>query len=264
MAQGTKSLQIIPVGWEYDRLLYGIKQRPPNKVIFLCSKQATDPDKKWGMASMELAEKMGESVKSLIDYEIVLLDYHSIDDCLEEVTAILERASKEYGEISANISSGTTILKMSMMLAAQYYPMKLFYVIPAQYTHPGEIISVGARGMVDLPAINLSQISLPKKKLAEIFLLIEKNKKSFTAITKEYARSANIKVTADSLKSLKSWVFYYFKKLEQQGLISTETEGRQLYVSLTQTGKFIRVVMQHKKLDSPGQTKLKVKKKSMV
>ena len=255
-----KTLQIIPVGWEYDRLLYGIKQKPPNKVIFICSEQATDPDKAWGQASTQLAEKLGESVKSLIDYEILVLDYHSIDDCLEHITTLLEKVTKEYDEIHANISSGTTILKMALVLAAQYYPLKIFYVIPAQYTHPGEIISVGARGMVELPSINLSKLALPKKKQAEIFLLIGAEPKTFTDITREYAKQEDIRLTTDAMKSLKSWIFYYLKKLEDQALISTKTEKKQLYISLTQTGKFIRLVMQNREKDG-GQTLLKIKKK---
>jgi len=256
-----KTLQIIPVGWEYDRLLYGIKQRPTNKVLFLCSEQATDPDKTWGQASMQLAEKMGQSIKSLIDYEILLLDYHSIDDCLEKIANLLEKASKEYDEIIANISSGTTILKMSLVLAAQYYPLKIFYVIPAQYTHPGEIISTGAREIVDLPGINLSKLTLPKKKQAEIFSLIEKEPKTFTRITREYAKKENIQITTDTMKSLKSWIFYYLKKLQDQALIQTKTEKKQLYISLTQTGKFIHLVMQHKEKEAGEQTRLKIKKK---
>jgi len=259
-----KSLQIILMGWEYDRILYGIKQRPPNKVIFISSDPEKTPDKNWGQESTALSEKIGESIKSLIDYEIVFFKYHELDDCMEKTTLMLEKACKEYDNIEVNVSAGTTLLKMAFMLASQYYPIKLFYVIPAQYTHPCEIITTGARGLVELPSINLSKLALPKKKQGEIFLLIGKDKKSFTTITKEYAKQKEIRLNADKTRTLKSWLFYHLKKLEQQNLIETKIENKELFLSLTQTGKFIKLVLEHKKKENEQQTKLKIKKKNNI
>lgn len=255
-----KKLQIVLMGWEYDRIIYGIKQKPPNKVIFISSNPVESPDRNWGQATTNLSEKIANSIKSLIDSEIVFFNYHSVDDCLVKTIELLEKNMHEYDEIDVNISSGTSILKMSMMLAAQYYPLNLFYVIPAQYNHPGEIITTGARGLVDLPSINLDQIALPRKKQAEIIKLIEEKKKSFTNITKEYAKQKQIKLDKEKIKTLKPWVFYYIKKLEEQKLIELTIEKRELFIKLTQTGKFIKLIMKNKKQENTGQTKLKIKK----
>jgi len=254
-----KTLQIVLMGWEYDRIIYGLKQKPANKVIFISSDPVKTPDKNWGRASTNLAEQIGTSIKPLVDSEILFFNYHNLDDCLNKTIALIEKVVKEYDEININISAGTTLLKTSMMLAAQYYPIKLFYVIPGQYTHPGEIITTGARDLVDLPTINLSQLALPKKKLAEILLLLNDEPQTFTKLTKSYAKNREIKVNADKLKSLKSWLFYYLKKLEEQNLIETKTQNKELYISLTQTGKFIKLILEHKKSSDPYQTKLRVK-----
>ncbi len=261
-----KSLQIVLMGWEYDRIIYGIKQRPCNKVIFISSNTKNLPEnmKKWGNATSGLAEKIREEIKPIIKSEMFYTNYHSLDDCLEDISELLEKAVEEFEEISVNISSGTTILKMAFMLAAQYYPLKLFYVIPKEYSHPGEIITVGARGLVELPSINLSKISLPKNKRKEIFLLIEKEKKSFTEITKAYAKKREMKIDSEKMKSLKSWIFYHLKKLEEQNLIETKTKNKELFISLTQTGRFINLVLKHKKEKNKEQTKLKIKRNNNI
>jgi site-specific recombinase XerD len=105
----------------------------------------------------------------------------------------------------------------------------------------------------------VGELALPKKKLAEILLLLSDEPQTFTKLTKTYAKERNIKVNVDKLKSLKSWLFYYLKKLEEQNLITTKTEKKELFVSLTQTGKFIKLIIEHKKSSNPYQTKLKVK-----
>jgi hypothetical protein len=247
------------MGWEYDRIVYGLKQKPASKVIFISSDPVKTPDKSWGRASTDLAEQIGNSIKPIVDSEILYFNYHNLDDCLNKTITLLEEVVKEYDEININISAGTTLLKASMMLAAQYYPINLFYVIPAQYTHPGEIITTGARDLVDLPTINLSQLALPKKKQAEILLLLDKDEQSFTTLTKQYSKNNSIKLNPDKIKSLKSWLFYYLKKLELQNLIQTKTKNKELYISLSQTGKFIKLILEHKKSLDPLQTKLKVR-----
>ncbi|MCX6803318.1 MAG: DUF6293 family protein [Candidatus Diapherotrites archaeon] len=254
-----KTLQIVLMGWEYDRIVSGLKQKPANKVIFISSDPIKTPDKSWGRASTDLAEKIGNSIKPIVDSEILFFNYHNLDDCLNKTINLLEKVVKEYDEININISAGTTLLKASMMLAAQYYPIKLFYIIPAQYTHPGEIITTGARGLVDLPTINLSQLALPKKKQAEILLLLSEEPQSFTTLTKSYAKHKDIKITPDKIKSLKSWLFYYLKKLEQQNLLTTQTKNKELLIALSQTGKFIKLILEHKSKPDLAQTKLKLK-----
>jgi hypothetical protein len=216
------------------------------------------------LEDLKLYHKTYEYIKTIIDYEIQYFNYHNLDDSLQKTTELLEKVIKEYDEINVNISSGTTLLKMAFMLAANYYPIKLFYVIPAEYTHPGEIITTGARGLVDLPSINLSHLSLPKKKQADILKLIDAKPKKFTEIAKDYAKLNGLKLSQTKLKELKAWIFYHIKKLETQSLISTEIEGNNLMIKLTQTGKFIKLIQQHKQTQTETQTKLKIKKKNII
>lgn len=252
------------MGWEHDRIIYGIKERPPNKLIIISSDPKKAPNKKWGQITTQLSEKICESIKPLIDCEIILLDYHSLEECLEKTVELIEKESKKFDEINVNISSGTTLAKMALMLCAQYYPIKLFYVIPGNYTHPGEIISTGAKGLVELPSINLSKITMPRKKEEEMLFLLNKEWKTFTQIIKEYAKTKGIKLNKERIAELKAGIFYHIKKFESRGLIQTKIEKRELQICLTTTGTFIKTVLAHQNKENEKQTKLKIKQTKRI
>ena len=99
-----KSLQIILTGWEKDRFIYGIKQKTPNKVIFVSSEPSKAPNKKWGQKTTAIAEEIVESIKNIIDYEIVFFEYHDLDACLKKTIDLLEKNIKDFDEITVNIS----------------------------------------------------------------------------------------------------------------------------------------------------------------
>lgn len=252
------------MGWEHDRIIYGIKERPPNKLIIISSDPKKAPDKKWGQVTAQLSEKICESVKTIIDCEIVFFDYHSIEECLEKTVELIEKESKKFDEINVNISSGTTLVKMAMMLCAQYYPIKLFYVIPGNYTHPGEIISTGAKGLVELPSINLSKITMPRKREEEILCLLNRDWMTFTQVIKEYAKTKGNKLNKEKVVELKSSLFYHIKKFVARGLIQTKIEKRELQIKLTTTGAFIKTVLTHQNRENEKQTKLRIKRKKIV
>jgi hypothetical protein len=259
----TKRLQIILAGWERDRLVYGIKQKSPNKVIFISSDPKKAPNAKWGDKTTALAEEIGESIKNLIEYEIIYFDYHDINSCLEKTVNLLEENIKKFEEITVNISSGTTIMKMAMNMASQYYPIELFYVIPKEYTHPCEIITKGARGIVDLPTINLRKIIKPKKTQKELIELLDEKEKTFTQLTKEFAQKKGKKLGKEEMKTMKAWLFYHLKKMKEKDLLNTKVKEKIMTIKLTQTGRFMKLI-QEKEKEEEKQTKLKKIKNNKI
>lgn len=252
------------MGWEYDRIMYGLREKPPNKIIFISSDAKKLHNPKWGETTNSIAEKIRDEVKIFMNSEVLYFNYHDMESCLDESIKLVQRLCKDYETIDVNISAGTTLLKMAMIMASQYYPINLFYVIPQEYTHPCEIITKGAKGLVELPTINLKKLINLSPKQKEIFLLIENYKKSFTQITKEYAKLKSIKLTEDKTKTLKSWLFYHTKKLDAQGLVNLKLNEKQLYLSLTKTGSFLKKILQNEsKKNEKEQTKLKIKKKEI-
>ena len=47
-----------------------------------------------GEATTSIAEKIGNPLKQIIDYEIMLFDFHNLEECIEKTTALLEKLSK--------------------------------------------------------------------------------------------------------------------------------------------------------------------------
>lgn len=256
----VKRLQIILTGWEKDRFIYGIKQKTPNKVIFISSDPKKAPNRKWGQKTTSIAEEIGESIKNIIDYEVVFFEYHDLDACLKQTIELIEKNIKQFDEITVNISSGTTIAKMAMEMTAQYYPIKLFYVIPKEYTHPCEIITKGARGLIDIPSINLRKVLKLNKKQKQLLLLIEEKEQTFTNLTKNYAKITNTKLDNEKMKTLKAWLFYHLKSMKDKGLITTKVREKTMHIKLTKTGTFIKLITEKEKPDIK-QTKLKIKNK---
>jgi hypothetical protein len=258
-----KKLQIILTGWEKDRFIYGIKQKSPNKVIFISSEPNKAPNKKWGETTTLISEKIGQSIKNVIDYEIVFFAYHDLDSCIKKTVNLIEKNLKEFDEIDVNISSGTTIIKMAFSMVAQFYPIKLFYVIPQEYTHPCEIITTGARGLIELPSIKLRKIIHPNEKQKEILILLDEKKISFTELTKKYALLKGKKINAEEMKQLKSWLFYHIKKMKEKNLIETKVKEKTMSVCLTQTGSLIKLILEKEK-EEEKQTRLKYKIKKQI
>ena len=148
---------------------------------------------------------------------------------------------------------------MAMEMAAQYYPIKLFYVIPRDYTHPCEIITKGARGIIDIPSINLRKVLKLNKKQKQLILLLGEDEQTFTELAKRYAKISEIKIDREKMKTLKAWLFYHIKSMKEKGLISTKIKEKIMFVRLTKTGAFIKLITE-KEQPALNQTRLKFPK----
>lgn len=258
------SLQIILMGLEWDRLLHGLKEHPPTKAILLCPDPKVDPITRLGPRTIETTEKLAGKITPLIETEIVYVDFHDFDNCLEKLIEILEKNKDKFSEITLNISAGTKLLIAAATLASQYYPVKLFYVIPQYYTTQPKIdtLSKGVKGVVELPSFELNELVLPTKRQRELFLLIG-DKISFTELAKRYCKEKGIKPSAEKIKEMKALLFYHLKKLKQKRLIGMGVEGRNLLISPTTTGKFILKVItarMQSREEQTRQAKLKLKR----
>ena len=251
-----QTLQIILVGWEFDRLMYGLKQFPPKKAIFVTSSPKASIKKEWSDVTTEITNQAIRKIKYLIDTEIVYVNYHNFEDCISKMIDILESNMNHFDEILINVSSASKPLVIAAVLASQYYPVKLFYVIPKEYNKPTntKFLSKGAMGIIELPTFELKDMVLPTKKQKEILLEVEYKKISFSNLIEEYSKKHDIKLDDYKFKKMKSLFFYHLKKLENKRLIKLNVEHGELFISLTETGKFIYKVIErsknsHQKLD---------------
>jgi hypothetical protein len=258
----VKSLQIILMGWEWDRLVYGLRKRPASKVIFVSSDPDIVPNKKWSEATTSLVEKLAEQIRPLVESEVVFANYQNFEDCLEKAIQILEDNVGKFDEINVNLSTGNTILRTAFILASQYYPINLFYVLPEKYNAPGMIMTSGAKALIELPTFELKELVLPTKTQKEVFRLLSKEPLSFTMLVKKFAAEKGLRLSEGRLKDLKSKFFYHLKKLKAKKLVKMEVNAKQLFIQLSPTGIFIHKILEkHALKEMPKQTKLKLRKK---
>ena len=241
-----KSLQIILMGWEWDRLLYGMKEYPQKKAILVCSSEKKQPQ--WTKPTENITKNLIERIKDVIDTEVVRVNYYDFDECLFTLSKIIEENVEKYDAISINISTGSKILVTAAILVSQYYPVELFYVVPKKYNIPKNIpyFTSGFREIIKLPTFNIKGLVIPTKKQKEIFSELEHGKISFSDLVKKYASKRGISLDRRKTENMKSLFFYHLKKLEEKGLIKMKVENNQMFISLTTTGKFVHRVMKNR------------------
>lgn len=228
-----KKLQIIIMGWEWDRIFQGVRQRLPNKVVFVCpKKEEIDIGEKTNI----LCSKIANKVKVLVESEIYYTDYGDYVDCLETLNKIILKYKKDYVEIEINISAGGKLILYTAILVAQYNNCNLFYGIPEKYNIPkGKFLTEGIKEWIDIPIFNLRD-SLQVSKFEFKILTTTKNKISLTKLAEKL--NENLKDIYDGRK-YKMQLLYHIKKLEAKKLVRSDIQNGEKIITLTQTGDFL-------------------------
>lgn len=172
----TRIIQIVPVGYEYDRVIEGVLMHPCNVIYLLKSfkeiENEFDPDKRM----IEHAEKyvlkleqhfIETRICTPIVVEAILIQ---LEPLIEELCKIIQEEIYEAGaeEIWINISTSTKIFVSAAMYVGSFMHdyVRLFYIDASHY-----IID----DLFD-PAISKDEIM---KKYEEYGMTIKKNKDSY-------------------------------------------------------------------------------------
>ena len=225
-----KSLQIILMGWEWDRLVYGLKQHPPQKAILICSSESSGAGRKWTGTTKNITKDLIDKISELIETEVYTLNYYDFDECIFTLVRIIEKNINKYDEISINISSGNKVLVTAAVMVSQYYPVNLFYVVPEKYNVPDNqpYLTSGAKDVIELPTFDMRELVIPTKKQYEILNEVSEEGVLFTDLVKSYAARRGMKIDDYKMRKMKSLFFYHLKKLKHKKLISMEIVGGQL------------------------------------
>lgn len=226
-------LQIVAVGGEWDRIVQVLKKYPCEKVIFTVS----DLEE-----TQKEASEFKKLTSTLIDSEIVQISYRELSEAMQQLKKIVEKNIEKYDNIYANISGGTRIISVALVLLAQYYPIQVLYAVPKIHTPNGPYKTKGVRRIIELPTIRLQNVTQLKDSEEEIMNFLGKKPISFSLLICQYANSKNIKLDDLKIRDLKSRFSYTLKNLKDKNLIKTEIRERQLYISLSDTGDFFRTL----------------------
>jgi len=228
-----KVTQIVLVGWDYERVLAGIRSFPLNKLILLPAPQKEREMKirGAGRTSWDYAEKIKQAISEVMKVQVEVEPIHPYDfeNTFQKVKSLIKREQGKGSEVLVNVSSGTKIMSAAAICAAFMCGAKTCYTIPETEVYEAE----GVRETITLPMlIGFKPLQVLSNSALQILKILKD----------AGGRVETMKALGEKLGwSREEWskLSYHIDKLETYGLIETERLGRELAIQLTKTGTFL-------------------------
>lgn len=199
----TRTVQICPIGFEFDRVIEGVKEHSCNIIYLLKSIKKTvnkdDPNKLLLKIANSFVSKLEKHFLETKICEPIVRETNvvTLEKTVEELCLIIKEEIEIHGtkEIWINISTSTKLFVSAAMCVGAYYPkiVHLFYLDARHYT-----------------ANLLLNDSMTKKEIAQKFkdygITYKESEKSYKGI-------AVPSYTTDALKDLKKDVIVTLKKM---------------------------------------------------
>ena len=234
----TTRTQIVPLGYEYNRVLEPIYRFKADKVILL--RQLKDKDFEADF-QRELVQKLEDNDR--IELEIRECDLFDINNAIEAfVNAI---ASCESDEVLVNLSTGSKITAIAGMIACQSTAAKPFYVSPEFHNDDGEREAPEApqvESIGEISEIPVFRLQGPKPDQIAILQYLRTNDGATKKELIEHARDQELGFIANSKSKSEEGLYQLLDTniitpLVEENYIDVVKEGRQKRVYLEDHGK---------------------------
>jgi len=240
-----ETVHVIPVGFDVDGIIEGLKQRPPRQVVLFHQCLEESREEKISRRNVALVKKMLEAIATVETREIGSDDVHVIFGIIME---LISAYPKERYDIYANVSSGTPILNSVLLLCAMANGCRPYIVKPERILIPPykTQLTKGAKEAYFLP---LTPLQMPTEKEMDVLnvlggmggetdsqmdLLAELEEAGFFKREKYFSRRRR-KILANRKTQLSRML----GQMEEKGLVETERAGRRTVISVTPTGRFL-------------------------
>lgn len=204
-------IHIIPIGFEVDRVLYGLIELASKKIYFLYDNKEDD----WGNEARRYTNLVKEKLmdfnynfNNVVEYGF---DPTSYESCEKTIKQIIER-EKRARKIYINVSTSTKICAIAATIQAMNYKnIFLYYVVPEKYNIPahGRPFSSGAKRM-EIFSPRSFKISDMEESILDA--LSEKTYSSLGELNKEI-------IPDDVSKSSRAKLSYYVRKLQREEFV---------------------------------------------
>lgn len=243
MTAPDKTVHVVPMGLEKDRVIEGLRRYPTNYAIFIHGKIK---HLKVEQLSRRNTKEILKLIKSTIRVDIMELDLYDFESSFVELKSLFDDLKSQGYRIFVNISTGTRIVSAAALLAAFMTNAVPYYVIPKEYTLPKgkNVLSTGVKGVVQLPSLGINTPT--KKELVILDALLDKGSfverqnilldalpKSFFGDKKESEDLTSFKAR-NRAKANRVLV-----QLAQKGFVVMEKKGRNVSVTLTESGRIL-------------------------
>lgn len=234
----TTRTQIVPLGYEYNRVLEPIYRFKADKVILLRHLKDKDFEADF---QRELVQKLEDNDR--IELEIRECDLFDINNAIEAfVNAI---ASCDSDEVLVNLSTGSKITAIAGMIACQSTAAKPFYVSPEFHNDDGEREAPEApqvESIGEISEIPVFRLQGPKPDQIAILQYLRANDGATKKELIEHARDQELGFIANSRSKSEEGLYQLLdtniiQPLTEDNYIEVVKEGRQKRVYLKDHGK---------------------------
>ncbi len=230
-------VHIVPVGYEFDRIILPLKRMTADKV-WLISKGGDD-DK-----GQPYKDRIIPTLKKLkIIYDSAECDITDLYDVLRVMRVIIE---KEKGnDIFINVSSGSKIEAIAGMMASMIFKngtrLIPYYAVPKKYLAEPKHSEQQSRGLSDIRILPEYRIEQPHGQLISLLKIIGEHKEKISkkdlikiAMEKKLIVIGGKKQEQSKYMSLNK---NYLDQLRAWRLIDIEKDGRKKNILLTEEGR---------------------------
>jgi len=226
----SKTTQIVLVGWDYERVLAGIRSFPLDKLILLPTpkEEREIRIRGDGRTSLDYAGRIERVVSQVMRVKVDLhpIPAHNFEEDFKTVASFIENEQREGSEVIVNVSSGTKIMSAAAISAAFMHGVKTCYTIPETEVYEAQ----GVKETIVLPTL---------VGFKPLQTLSESARQILNALRSMGGRTETMKDLADGLGWSRDEIgklSYHLSRLERYGLIETERIGRELAIELSETG----------------------------
>ena len=226
----NKTTQIVLVGWDYERVLAGIRSFPLDKLVLLPTpkEEREIRIRGDGRTSLDYAGRIEQAVSQVMRAKVELypIPAYNFEEVFKTVVSLIEKEQEEGSEVIVNVSSGTKIMSAAAISASFMHGVKTCYTIPETEIYEAQ----GVKETIILPMlVGLKPLQTLSKSAMQILV----------ALRSMGGRTETMKDLAEKLGWSRDEIgklSYHLSRLEGYGLIATERVGRELTIELSETG----------------------------
>ena len=251
-----KIVHIIPLGHEIDRAVIPFHDQTPYRIYILAV--IDNPDLNQDMVERQqfFVKQVKAKLNKSIDVKIINTDMFDLQEVIRTISSIIKKEKQQGNRISVNMSACGRLTSVGAVVAAMAHDVNLYYVMADDYARTDE--EVNKHGLSICRKINIKKIVtfdfvLPDPIGMEILVFLYKKGKPMRTIDIfEVLRDQNVEgyetlffevgnekkrnVQSRQLMKLDKTIL---TKLEKSKLIIREKSGRNIFVSLTESGRYV-------------------------
>lgn len=249
-------VHIIPLGHEIDRAVIPFQVQMPNRVYILAVIDNPDLNQEMVERQRYFVKQVKAKLNKSIEVVTINTNMFELQDVIKTISNIIRKEKQQGNRISVNMSACGRLTSVGAVVAAMAHKVNLYYVMADDYARTDEEVNVHGLSICKNPNIKpivTFDFVLPVSLGMEILAFLYRKKKPMRTIDIfHFLQDRNVEgyeilffeVGEDKKRSVQSRQLMkldktILTKLEKDKLIIREKQGRNIFVSLTESGKYV-------------------------